>query len=781
MSISSAVVSFFSYFQNLSVNIKLPHIEFPSWFTELLESINDFIAKIQAYLLEIPPFDMRTQLVLMSVIIPLLLDILFVWFVQPFLLTLFDILDIASMFVILFLCAYGYIVHWSLAVKILIAVFAIYLLVRIFLSLKNDTISYQMIKLARDICSHYLIGILPEIKTEYSLDDLNKALQRFSKLVEIKPQPPKMYITINFLIVSVITILVSLFFFNIFPFLAAPLSKQLNTIFGIIFIVIGFICFLVFVLRLFQCGRNFIMKFKQFLKRWGLRLLMLCFDLLYIPIATLLISHINVKKYSPCPSGQYLYQEPDKYNNTLSHLIIHKTQCLPCNVSKNSSVYDRCLSICSGIAKYRPVDDPTLEFMKDIIEYSGGFIVCAFFFVIIGIPILWFVVIQRNRDFSFVINVYGDNPTIKWTRIVNRMKTTGIFLFVNYKYNNSRWSVLYLLVKFLVMILSTIASRFYRYLSISLSILYLFIFLCVVIVRPYLYFVNNLLDSILYFTQFLFSLNTSLAIFNIRIPPIASTILSMIAVVIPVISMVFLLFFKRKQADFENDPTYPQNLTDEEEEKLNRKRQIAKKKYLQKLREKEQNEEDEYEYSYNEEEQQQQEEEEIVDAFVINEEEEELVDIETNRPNSIEDVNQPLLETNKKEKRKKEKKEKNPTIQLQELDENENICFIPEDEYEVKPGELGNLNQAIIRLKKSKNRKVEPGDAEETFIVNRRVLANRMTDMYKMLDVAVDGFTISLLTKVLSIAICCGMGSLGWYVGSIHAHGVQRQPVCHVV
>ena len=99
----------------------------------------------------------------------------------------------------------------------------------------------------------------------------------------------------------------------------------------------------------------------------------------------------------------------------------------------------------------------------------------------------------------------------------------------------------------------------------------------------------------------------------------------------------------------------------------------------------------------------------------------------------------------------------------------------------MKPGELGNLNQAIIRLKKSKNRKVEPGDAEETFIVNRRVLANRMTDMYKMLDVAVDGFTISLLTKVLSIAICCGMGSLGWYVGSIHAHGVQRQPVCHVV
>ena len=185
MSVSSAIVSFFSYFQNLSVNIKLPHITFPSWFTDLLDGINNFIAKIQTYMLQVPAFDMRTQLVLMSVAIPLLLDIIFIWFVQPF---HQNILDNCSIFFVLFLCAYGYTIHWSLAVKILIGIFAAYLLIRLFCSLKNSSQSYQMIRLARDICAHYMFGIIPEIKIEYSIDDLNNTIQRYSKVVEIKPK-----------------------------------------------------------------------------------------------------------------------------------------------------------------------------------------------------------------------------------------------------------------------------------------------------------------------------------------------------------------------------------------------------------------------------------------------------------------------------------------------------------------------------------------------------------------------------------------------------------------
>lgn len=795
MSISSAVVSFFTYFQNLSVNIKLPHINFPPWFLAILKVVNDFVAKIQYYTLQIPPFDMRTQLILASVILPFLLEIVFVWLVQPLLLTLLSIIDILSIFALFFLLAYAFTVHWNAVVSVLISVLLLYFIIRIIIKIKKRRPKFKMISLARDICNHYLYGIIPEIQIEHSIDELNNTIQQFSKIVEIKPSPHILYITIIFFSISAVSFLVSFYFFNIYPFLKAPFTKQINILVGVIFLLIGLLFFVIFLLRIFQCGRKFIMQFKQFCKRWGLRILMLCFDLLYIPNVTLIISHINVKKISPCPQGQYLYQLPNNYGNTLSYLIEHQTTCMNCSLYPNMSYFSKCIEMCTGKAKYRPVDDNTLEFIKDIIPYSSGFIVWGVIFVIIGIPLLWCYIIRQNRQFAFVINVYGEKPSVKWLKIVNRMKTTGIFLFVNYKYNNSRWSVLYLLVKFLAMILSTIASRFFKYLSLSLSVMYLLIFITVVSIKPYLYLFNNLLDSILYFTQFIFSLNTSLAIFNINVPDLAATILSIVIIVVPVISMIFLLFFKRKSANFEDDPTYPQKLTKDEEEELNMKRQKAKDRLKSSQATSEDNDDDDED-----------------DVFVLKEDDEKVTNkrkrkknsknknninnINNNNNSSADDVNmsfknsndmnQPLLDqANVDDVNGADVAEQlgseSDCFELEEFDENENLCLIPEDEYEVHQFDLLSVNQCVHLMHELKH-KVEPEDGENTYIVNKRVLASRMTSMYEMLDVVIDGFTIDLVTKVLNFSIICGMGAFGWYIGSIYSNNdIIKPPVCHFV
>ena len=763
MSISSAVVSFFSYFQNISVNIKLPHINFPPWFLTILKGVNDFISIIQYYILQIPPFDMRTRLILMSVIIPLFLDIFFIWFVQPLFKTLLNVLDTLCVFAFFGLCAYGNIVHWSRAVIILVCAFGLYLIIRLIFVFKKREQKYKLSQLGQDICHHYMHGLIPGIKDDYSIDDLNNIIHRFSKIVEIRPSPHVLYITVIFFSISAVTFLISFYFFGIYPFLRPPFSKQLNLLLAVIFILIGLTFFIIFTLRLFQCGRKFILRVKQFCKRWGLRILMLFFDVLYIPIVSGLIDHINVEKYSPCPEGQYLYEVPDRYGGTFSLLIEHETKCLTCNFMSNSSFYSRCVDACKGEPKWRPVCDPTLEFMRDIVKYSSGFLLWGFVFVVFGIPLLWFYVIQRNRKFAFIINVYGNEPSIKWLKIVNRMKTTGIFLFVNYKYNNSRWSVLYLMVKFLVMILATIASRFYKYLSLSLSVIYFVIFICVVIIKPYLYFVNNLLDSVLYFTQFLFSLNSSLAIFNVHVPLLVSSILSSIIVVVPFIAIIFLLFFRRRNADFENDPTYPQKLSKNEEEFLNQKRRAAKEEYRKNRKEEERENKIE--------------EENENDAFVIDDDDGEL-----NQNVGIDDINQPLLDKNENNDEdidnKNYKKVVENVVKLVLLDDDENLCLIPEDEYEVRPGELDSVSQSIEKLKKKKN-KVEPEDAA-TYIVNKRVLANRMTSMYEMLDVVVDGSTIDLLTKVLNVAIVCGMAAFGWYIGIVYSNDdINYHLICH--
>ena len=107
-------------------------------------------------------------------------------------------------------------------------------------------------------------------------------------------------------------------------------------------------------------------------------------------------------------------------------------------------------------------------------------------------------------------------------------------------------------------------------------------------------------------------------------------------------------------------------------------------------------------------------------------------------------------------------------FELEEFDENENLCLIPEDEY--------------VHLMHELKHKVEPEDGEHTYIVNKRVLASRMTSMYEMLDVVIDGFTIDLVTKVLNFSIICGMGAFGWYIGSIYSNNdITKPPVCHFV
>lgn len=688
------------------------------------------------------------------------------------------------------MAAYGFAVHYSLIPVSLISLTFVYFFIRIVFLIKNRSKKYDMIQLARDICNHYLYGIMPEIQIEHSLDDLNDTIQKFSKIVEIKPSPHILYITVIFFIISTVSLLLSFYFLNLYPFLKAPFTSMFNVIFGIIFLLVGVTFLIVFFLRIFQCGRKFIMHFKRFCRRWGLRILMLCFDLLYIPNVSLIISHVNVKKISPCPKGEYLYRQPDNYGNTFSYLIEHETTCKPCNISLNR----RCLSLCNGELKFRPVDDVSLDFFKDIVKCSGGFIIWGALFVVLGIPSLWFYVIHQNRRFAFNINVFGNEPSVKWLKIVNRMKTTGIFLFVNYKYSNSGWSVLYLLVKFLAMILSTFASRFVEYLSFSLSILYLVIFIGVVAIRPYLYLMNNVLDSILYFAQFLFSLNSTLAIFEIKVSPLVTSIFSVIILVVPIVSLVFLLFFKRKSCDFENDPTYPIKLSRKEENILEEKRQNER----DRLRRAKMKKIGQFSSDYEEEE------EDENDVFVLKEQDENKTQKKSksevnqsntktlntnetkqnNNKNSQDEINQPLLEKENKEEEEiiddENEQSSVDDFELEQFDDDENLCLIAEDEYQVMPGDLETVNQCIERNKKRKKSGVEPVDAEPSYTVNKRVLAKRMTSMYDLLDVVVDGFTIEFVTKVLNVAIVCGMGAFGWYLGMIYSNNtIEKQPVCH--
>jgi len=76
-----------------------------------------------------------------------------------------------------------------------------------------------------------------------------------------------------------------------------------------------------------------------------------------------------------------------------------------------------------------------------------------------GIPVLWNMIITKNRKFVYLINAYGKNIQEKWYSIVSRLKTTGIFLFAEYKPVAAKWSVIIIVIKFIIMLITSIASH----------------------------------------------------------------------------------------------------------------------------------------------------------------------------------------------------------------------------------------------------------------------------------------------------------------------------------
>lgn len=758
MSISSAVMSFFSYFQNLGCQLSLPQVQMPDKFVEIIETVKNFLRTLQLLIPQIPQFDVRTQMIIMAVVIPLVLDMFFVWFVQPISTTLLHVFDLACIVTFFIFLALSFLGEFETYKTIILLVLGVIILIRfIYLICKKRGTSFGLLIAARNICNHFLYGILPKIEKDLSQSELEKIIQQCSQVVQIQPTKPNPCGTLMFFLVGALFIAIALSCFKVIP-IPLVIPQFVLMFLPYICIILGTIFLLVFFLRLCHCGRNFIMKFKQFCKRWGLRLLMLFLDLLYIPIISLLVSHIMIEKVQLCPVGEYPYYHPDRFHNIISLLVTHNITCMPCNVTTFE-----CSALCNGPSEFRLIDDHSVNFVNDVLKVSGGFILYVAVFVMIGIPLLWYVIITRNRQFAYNVNVYGSHPEEKWTKLVNRMKTTGIFLFVNYKYNFARWSVFYLVVKFLVMLITAVASKFFTIITFLLPILYFFVFGRVIFKRPYIYSFNNVLDSILYFTQSIFALFSFIQYFDFQIPPLITQVLSIITLVVPFISILCLFFCKTKAAQFDDDPTYPQKLTPEMEEELERKREKARKKKRKHRRHHHREEAQRLADSRAS----------TTDSFAVSSD-----NLLQTGP-ATDDPNQPLLENGDENVGEQQ-------IVLDDLDDNEFIALIIEDECLLGPNDMDTVEQCIQkrrfkRKSKKKNGDVEPEDQEEeeTRIINKRTLAKRCEKMYEMLDIVVDGSTIDFLTSILNIAIMFAMAALGWYVGAIlcNDRGIDK-PVC---
>ena len=593
--VSSSLTMIINFWQNINLNLNIPYFQAPEWLKSVLNCFNDLFFFLAVLFEKIPKFDIRAQLVLLSIGMPLILDVI-TWFASSLRENIFHIVDIAAFGIFTYFLANGIAGSFELlnifaciALSIVIAV-RLYFIIK---SLSAEKNAYEEFEI--EICRRYLYGIVPIEKPKKTIREMNRTLLKICPNIQLLPSSLRIADSISSLLLGVLMLAICLWCFGVFSIFNIYPSPTLSFILPLIAFPIAFISIIKGFLQLFKCGRQFIFDLTMFCKRWGLRLLMLLIDALFIPILTIFLKQLMTDNLG-CGKGEYLKIE-HYHNENLDPYVTHDYKCTPCATDINSSL---CLKKCDDLYEYRIIDDNGLKFM-DVLSSNGGVLLYTIAYVLIGIPLLWYYLVQKNKNLVLQINAYGSTPDEKWKNLLARLKTTGIFLFTCYNYRNDFWSVLLFFYKLLVLITTLVSEHVSEYIMYILPVIYIAMFILEVVRRPSIRTANTVIDSLYYVINIAFSFVPILIFNGVSVPTLVTDILSVLAVVLPVVSLIYIFISICRYGD-SNDITSMPEFTDEELEKRARKRKRLK--MLDRLRREEEEdgeeEEEEEEKSENE-------------------------------------------------------------------------------------------------------------------------------------------------------------------------------------
>lgn len=551
----SVITTIITYLQKIGINCSMDSLNLPPELKRIVSFAYKFYEEVENIIGSLPDFDLRSQLMVLSLALPFVLDVFLVWFINPIGLTLTHVLDLVSFGVGTYFLVTSIIDTFSFLNICIFGVCAIFIILRILFTFltkpKNDIGLYTLVQ---EICNYYMAGILPDTECEITFRDLNKAIHKFSQIIEVVPPKANLASTYVFLISSTV-----LFFIGFWCVDAMPIPWDFPGAAKVIIPVIAFpvavVFFVIYVLRLFQCGRVFITKTKAFLRRWGLRLLLMALDLLYIPILTCLIGMMTPAKIG-CPPGEYLYYMVKNSENPIYPFVNHTAECRPCR-EEFELLSDQCQRKCSGEKLLRMKESPDLLFANDVVYISGGIILYVIGAVMVGLPILWYYIIRRNKKFINMVNVYGETAELKWATLIHRMKTQGTFLFEDFAPKQAFWGVVLLATRFILMALTIIADNIVPQLIFLIPVYYVTTFTLHVYYKPFIYRFNNIFESTMEFMNMVFAVFTCIVYCGVTIPDVATLPFAVIVLAVPVISVPFVLCCEGKEGTEEDeaDPT----------------------------------------------------------------------------------------------------------------------------------------------------------------------------------------------------------------------------------
>lgn len=330
----------------------------------------------------------------------------------------------------------------------------------------------------------------------------------------------------------------------------------MKSVLSVACLILTIIFFFIFFLRLFSWGQSIIFHIRLFFKRWSLKILTIILDILYIPILNCLYSLLIAKKFE-IGVGSYVQIYPtNEWNNFMIH---YASNILPCTDGSS------CLS-CAEQFSWRLNDDISLRYHQDVINTSIISIIYVVFFILIGIPVVWYKLIKKNIALIENINVFGHTVADKWGNLIFKLASSGVNIFSHFKMNRVNFAVIMYVMKFILSFISVMGYHFAGGITYFLPFYYIVLLLIHIFYRPYINFGNTVIEILFNGFNLLLSILPILEQGGIYVSSTAVSIVLILAFVLPVLSViVFIIYDCRKSSGVENeDPTAAPKLTSEE-------------------------------------------------------------------------------------------------------------------------------------------------------------------------------------------------------------------------
>lgn len=566
----STLASIIKYIQSVAMTLGIPANSLPEKLANFANSINNFFNKIWEYIPHLPDFDVRVRIIVLSFGIPVLLDLMFAWFTSSLIDNIFHLFDIAASFALLF--EIGYVVmskgDTTIFVFILIPVCIIYFIfriVRFFIKYRSSTVeSESLISIVDRIKNYYMKGIIPGIESSDTEEDMSDMLEKYNESYVFKIVTPS-FINITFILISmaILSIIIAYSFDAFTPLHVKPFIRISITIVCSFLLIILLI---VLIMIVFPCLREPFVSFRTFVRRYGVKLLLLIIDFLYIPIGTAILENFRYE-INNCGNGFYRSYSVD-ISNGLDFFLDHETSCQPCSFMQQNKTTSnlfalsnillndtnpKCLKACIDNTIKYSIPSPHLEFNYDILPTILPVIIFSFFAIIIGQPVLTLYVVLYNKAIAWSIPIFGKTAEIKWSTLVKKLSTTGLFNFYMFKYNLSGWAIFTSIQKLVFIVLTEIAERVNLSVSYAILVLYVLLFICYISIRPFTFLFNNVLEIVMAFANACLIIIPICSIYNKDVPNWFSIPLSVIICIIPIIAIPY-AFCRRSEIEPEPDP-----------------------------------------------------------------------------------------------------------------------------------------------------------------------------------------------------------------------------------